>query len=101
MNKKFNSSLRSLFQYRTLPFIGKNPEGKELGDKGSKRSPYLHQQAADPQFGPRIRGQDVANWPHPGGATVGVDLGSLLSSGFTIAAPRFDEMIFDLLASTA
>ena len=29
MNKKFNLSLRPIFKYKILPFIGKNPEGKE------------------------------------------------------------------------
>ena len=92
---------RSPFLCKTLPFIGKTQEGKEWGDKGNKCSPYLHQQAADLRLGPRIRSPDVANWPHPGGATVSVDLAPLCLVGFTIAAPRFDETIFDLLASTA
>jgi len=49
MNKKFNPSLRSLFEYKTLRFIGKNPEGKEWGDKGSN-APLISTKK------PRIRG---------------------------------------------
>ena len=46
----------SLVTLKTLPFIGKNPEGEAWEDKGSKRSLYLHQQAANPRPKPRIRG---------------------------------------------
>ena len=67
MNKKFNPSLRSLFEYKTLRFIGKNPEGKEWGDKGSKRSPYLHQQVANPRLASRMwpNGHILATDPRP------------------------------------
>ena len=82
MNKKFNPSLRSIFQYKTLPFMGKNPEGKEWGDKGRKRSPEEIRRENAPLISTnksRIRGQDVAKWPHPGGDLACVGFGFLLS----------------------
>ena len=57
--RKTKSKFRSLFLYKTLLFISKTPEGKEWGDKRSKLSPYLHQQAADPRPG---CGQVATSW---------------------------------------
>ena len=95
MNNNSTPSLRSLFQYKTLPFISKNPEGKEWGDKGSKRSPYHHQQAADPRHG---CGQLATSRWSDGWRGFGIPF-VLLDSLLQLA--DLTKRFFDLLASTA
>ena len=52
--------------------------------------------AADPRHWPRIRGQDVAKWPHPSGDLDACDFARFCPAEAAILAPGFDKTVFDL-----
>ena len=79
MNKNSNSSLRYIFSAKPV-FYRKKPRGDRSEEIRGANAPLIStNKAADPRLGPRIRGQDVAKWPHPGGDLYGAGFDSLLS----------------------